>query len=152
MRKFVLLFFFAATICGSQASSVTDEIEPTGADIGVGDSTIASSRVGESCDTFNNASNSVPGGIPTKSVNSEGIGENFSSFARIPQPDPSIVGYPVSRHAPDRRKVDPVDTVRPEHAAGNPLGVPDYEWKARTELAAAYRSLYLAGLGSDQAA
>ena len=76
---------------------------------------------------------------------------------KIPQPDPSIVGYPVSRYSPDRRTLDrpSSDTVRPEHQHDdhqNPLGVPAPEWKARTELAAAYRFLYLAGLGSDQAA
>lgn len=70
----------------------------------------------------------------------------------IPRADPSIVGYPVSRYSPDRRLGDPVDAVRPEHQTNNPLGVSAAEWKARTELAAAYRHLYLSGLGSDQAA
>ena len=75
-------------------------------------------------------------------------------YGKIPVPDPSIVGYPVSRHSPDRRQVDPVNTIRREHDKGrnNPLGVSASEWKARTELAAAHRALYLAGLGSDQAA
>ena len=73
-------------------------------------------------------------------------------------PSDNIVGYPVSRYSADRRLVDIVDTVRPEHVASeNPLGVSADEWKARTELAAAYRALYLLGLerssyGSDQAA
>ena len=80
----------------------------------------------------------------------------------IPVPDPSIVGYPVSTNILlDRRSVDIVNTVRPEHTNqnnGNPLGVSEYEWKARTELAAAYRALHLLGvetssvMGSDQAA
>ena len=73
----------------------------------------------------------------------------------IPKPDPSIVGYPVSsKILLDRRKVDVVTTVRPEHSIGNdnPLGVSNYEWLKRTELAVAYRALYLLGLGSDQAA
>jgi ribulose-5-phosphate 4-epimerase/fuculose-1-phosphate aldolase len=81
-----------------------------------------------------------------------------TSTASVPTPDPSIVGYPVSRYAVDRRQLDPVGTVRPEHLQSNPLGVSDEEWKTRTELAAAYRALYLLGLegpatlGSDQAA
>lgn len=77
----------------------------------------------------------------------------------VPQPDPGIIGYPVSRNAFDRRDADPVDTVRPEHSSGkaNPLGVSAEEWRARTELAAAYRALYVLGLersslGSDQSA
>ncbi|KAL3916089.1 MAG: hypothetical protein SGILL_005339 [Bacillariaceae sp.] len=97
---------------------------------------------------FSNASHTLH---QTVSQNSDDINDHVSSPS-IPRPDPSIVGYPVSRHSPDRRLADPVATVRPEHVEKNPLGVPDYEWKARTELAASYRLLYLAGLGSDQAA
>eukprot|EP00405_Crypthecodinium_cohnii_P036511 CAMPEP_0206548904 /NCGR_PEP_ID=MMETSP0325_2-20121206/14152_1 /ASSEMBLY_ACC=CAM_ASM_000347 /TAXON_ID=2866 /ORGANISM="Crypthecodinium cohnii, Strain Seligo" /LENGTH=333 /DNA_ID=CAMNT_0054048455 /DNA_START=26 /DNA_END=1027 /DNA_ORIENTATION=+ len=63
------------------------------------------------------------------------------------------VEVPVSPNTPDRRKLDPVTTVRPEHSAGkNPIGVDDVEWKARTEAAALYRLLYIHDMGSDLAA
>jgi ribulose-5-phosphate 4-epimerase/fuculose-1-phosphate aldolase len=93
--------------------------------------------------------------------------QHHHSSPPIPQPDPSIIGYPVSRYSPDRRLFDQVETVRAVHQSdnnhqdddtstsyfsNNPLGVPALEWKARTELAAAYRYLYMAGLGSDQSA
>ena len=68
-----------------------------------------------------------------------------------------VRGLPVSPNAIDRRVVEGTTTVRPEHQLHNPLGVSHKEWQARTELAAAYRGLYLHGLerstiGSDQAA
>lgn len=60
---------------------------------------------------------------------------------------------PVSPNVPDRRKLDPTHTVRPEHLLGsNPLGVSAVEWQARTEAAALYRALYLYDMGSDLAA
>lgn len=68
-----------------------------------------------------------------------------------------IRGMQVSPNRVDRRLIDRTSTVRPEHLSNNPLGVSAAEWQARTELAAAYRGLYLHGLergtiGSDQAA
>jgi len=60
---------------------------------------------------------------------------------------------PVSPNSPDRRELDPVASVRPEHSGTiNPLGVSAEEWKARTEAAALHRALYLYGMGSDLAA
>jgi len=59
---------------------------------------------------------------------------------------------PVSPNAPDRRELDPITTVRPEHSLSNPLGVAPEEWQARTEAAALHRMLFLHGLGSDLAA
>eukprot|EP00440_Ansanella_granifera_P069889 gb/GFBE01075824.1/.p1 GENE.gb/GFBE01075824.1/~~gb/GFBE01075824.1/.p1 ORF type:complete len:318 (+),score=76.98 gb/GFBE01075824.1/:1-954(+) len=60
---------------------------------------------------------------------------------------------PVSPNTPDRRLLDPVSSVLPEHTRGtNPLGVSDVEWQARTEAAALHRALYLHGMGSDLAA
>lgn len=73
---------------------------------------------------------------------------------------PAVISYldvPISPNRVDRRGIDGTSTVRPEHRLHNPLGVSSMEWAARTQLAAAYRGLYLHGLerstiGSDQAA
>merc|ERR1712151_421036 len=62
------------------------------------------------------------------------------------------LNVPVSPNAPDRRLLEPVSTVRPEHIESNPLGVSAEEWKARTESAALHRMLFLHGMGSDLAA
>lgn len=63
------------------------------------------------------------------------------------------IDVPVSPNSPDRRKIDAVSTVRPEHENGrNPLGVDDVEWVARTEAAALHRLLFLHGMGSDLSA
>jgi ribulose-5-phosphate 4-epimerase/fuculose-1-phosphate aldolase len=60
---------------------------------------------------------------------------------------------PVSPNTPDRRLIDPVPSVRPEHAGGrNPLNVSEVEWQARVDAAAAYRALKLHGMGDDLAA
>lgn len=60
---------------------------------------------------------------------------------------------PVSPNSPDRRELDFVASVRPEHLGTiNPLGVSAEEWKARTEAAALHRALYLYDMGSDLAA
>jgi len=75
-----------------------------------------------------------------------------ATTVNIPKPDEIIIGYPVSRNCQDRREIDKPDTIRGLHKVNNPLNVPPEEWKARTELAAAYRALYLLGHGSDQAA
>jgi ribulose-5-phosphate 4-epimerase/fuculose-1-phosphate aldolase len=74
------------------------------------------------------------------------------STTQIPKPDEIIIGYPVSRYCQDRRMIDIPETVQSKHRVRNPLNVSAEEWEARTELAAAYRVLYLLGLGSDQAA
>jgi ribulose-5-phosphate 4-epimerase/fuculose-1-phosphate aldolase len=75
-----------------------------------------------------------------------------TATTQIPKPDESIIGYPVSRYCQDRRMIDIPETVQSKHRVRNPLNVSTEEWEARTELAAAYRALYLLGLGSDQAA
>jgi len=63
------------------------------------------------------------------------------------------VVIPVSPNTPDRRLLDPVSAVRPEHSlSANPLGVTRVEWQARVEAAALYRALYIHGMGSDLAA
>eukprot|EP00933_Yihiella_yeosuensis_P061985 TRINITY_DN64881_c0_g1_i1.p1 TRINITY_DN64881_c0_g1~~TRINITY_DN64881_c0_g1_i1.p1 ORF type:complete len:325 (+),score=67.61 TRINITY_DN64881_c0_g1_i1:27-1001(+) len=61
---------------------------------------------------------------------------------------------PVSPNTYDRRKLDPISTIRPEHKEDgqNPLGVEAVEWKARTEAAALYRMAFIHGMGSDLAA
>lgn len=60
---------------------------------------------------------------------------------------------PVSPNTPDRRSYAVVDSVRAEHqGTANPLGVDAVEWQARVDAAAAYRALFLYGMGSDLAA
>lgn len=60
---------------------------------------------------------------------------------------------PVSPNTPDRRLLDPVQSVKAEHAGGqNPLNVSEVEWQARVDAAAAYRALKLYGMGDDLAA
>lgn len=96
--------------------------------------------------------------------------ENFGA----PRRGNGVTGIAVSPNVP---KIPQPDTVRAEHRRGasarqngndrgnaaekdgrnNPLGVSEGEWRARTQLAALYRGLYLHGLerstiGSDQAA
>jgi ribulose-5-phosphate 4-epimerase/fuculose-1-phosphate aldolase len=152
--SFVVFFLWVTFSCS--ASSVTNVIEPRDIaavpsnGIHVEDAAAPSLNEDESCDSFSNVSDTMQ----RQNTVADDVSkiDRQSSPTIIPQPDPSIIGYPVSRYSPDRRQVDQVTTVRPEHATENPSGVCDYEWTARTELAAAYRSLYLAGLGSDQAA
>lgn len=63
------------------------------------------------------------------------------------------LNVPISPNTPDRRLIDPVRTVRPEHeTGGNPLGVSDTEWIARTEASGLHRLMFIHGMGSDLAA
>ena len=73
------------------------------------------------------------------------------SFGDILFPTGKLI--PVSPNTPDRRLIDPVSSVRPEHSQSiNPLRVSAVEWQARTEAAALYRALYMYDMGSDFAA
>ena len=70
------------------------------------------------------------------------------SFGDILFPTGKLI--PVSPNTPDRRLIDPVSSVRPEHSQSiNPLRVSAVEWQARTEAAALYRALYMYDMGSD---
>lgn len=60
---------------------------------------------------------------------------------------------PISPNTPDRRQIDMVPSVRPEHEYGkNPLCVSPEEWQARVDSAATHRALYMYGMGWDLAA
>ena len=144
MKTFSTLFFLLICLRYSHSSApsiaTSSELYRSSLESDIGANNLHSENRQNSCSSNNNTEETP-------------LGRDYDR-PKIPVPDPSIVGYPVSRYSSDRRQVDPVDTIRREHAEGrhNPLGVSASEWKARTELAAAHRALYLAGMGSDQAA